>query len=191
MWTLIHMLEPAAWMLLGVSLLLALPRMAGARGGTLLKIAGVLGAIGFSALSLMVYAHGEAFLLMTATDVDPTVYAPLFEQFEVGLPMAALPSLLGRIALLLAVVGLVRAGTVPVWAALPLLVPVVMIGSSGVLPLAVGLTTAFGPAPARLLLLRPSDRRRGRSRPGRSRPGLLYTTVPPATGRGHRRAAAA
>ncbi len=145
LWAAVHLLEPAAWALMGITLLLALPRMAGRRGRGLLTTAGVLSAIGFTALALLVYAHGEAFRFMAATDVDPVVYDALFEQFEVAMPLAALPSLLGRIGLLLGTIGLVRARTVPLWAALPLVLPAVLLGSTGGLPLAVGLPLLLGP----------------------------------------------
>lgn len=144
-WTVTHLVEPFAWVLFGITLLLTLPRMAGARGGTLLKVAGVLSAIGYSAVGFIVYAHGETFRFMAATDVEPSVYGPLFEQFEQGMPLAALPSLLGRLGLLLAVIGLVRARTVPIWAALLLVPNVVLMGSVGLLPLALGIALFFGP----------------------------------------------
>lgn len=82
--------------------------MAGLGGGRLLKTAGALCAIGFISIALIVYGHGEAFRLMAQTEVEPAVYAPLFEQFENGMPLAAVPSMLGRLGLLLAVIGLVR-----------------------------------------------------------------------------------
>jgi hypothetical protein len=82
---------------------------------------------------------------MAATDVDPSTYDALFEQFEVAMPLAALPSMLGRLGLLLGAIGLVRARTVPLWAALPLFVPAVLLGSTGGLPLAVGLPLLLGP----------------------------------------------
>ena len=144
-WAAIHLLEPAAWALLGITLLLALPRMAGRRGRGLLKTAGVLSALGFTELAWLVYAHGEAFRFVAATDVDPVVHSALFEQFEVAMPLAALPSLLGRIGLLLGTIGLVRARTVPLWAALPLFVPAVLLGSTWGMPLAVGLPLLLGP----------------------------------------------
>jgi hypothetical protein len=144
-WAAIHLLEPAAWALMGITLLLVLPRMAGQRGRGLLKTAGVFSAIGFPALAMLVYAHGEAFRFMAATDVDPSTYDALFEQFEVAMPLAALPSLLGRLGLLLATIGLLRARTVPRWAALPLFVPAVLLGSTGGLPLALGLPLLLGP----------------------------------------------
>lgn len=144
-WAAVHLLEPAAWALMGTTLLLALPRMAGRRGRGLLKTAGVLVAVGFTSLAMLVHAHGEAFRHMAATDVDPSTYAALFEQFEVAMPLAALPSLLGRVGLLLATVGLVRARTLPLWAALPLAVPAVLLGSTGGLPLLVGVPLLLGP----------------------------------------------
>ena len=144
-WAVVHLLEPAAWALMGVTLLLALPRMAGRRGRGLLTSAGVASAIGFTALAMLVYGHGEAFRHMAATDVDPVVYDALFRQFEVGMPLAALPSLLGRVGLLLGTIGLVRARTVPLWAALPMVVPAVLLGSGGGLPPVVGLTLLLGP----------------------------------------------
>ena len=143
-WSVIHLLEPAAWLAIGVTLLLALPRMAGRRGRGLLTTAGVLAAIGFPSLALIVYSHGEAFAFMAATGVEPSTYDALFAQFETGFPLAALPSLLGRIGLLVAAAGLVRARTVPVWAALLLAVPAVALGAVGNLPLAVGLSVVFG-----------------------------------------------
>ena len=144
-WALVHLAEPAAWLLLGATLLLALPRLAGARGSRLLSTAGVFAAIGFSALAMLVYAHGEAFMFMAASGVEPAVYAPLFEQFESGFPLAAIPSLLGRVGLLVAAVGLIRARTLPVWAGPLLLVPAFALGSTGGLPLALGLAIVLGP----------------------------------------------
>ena len=145
MWSVIHLLEPIAWLLMGVALLLALPRMASGRGRRLLSTAAVFAAIGFPAIALIVYSHGEAILFMAATDVPASTYGPLFEQYESGFPLAALPSLLGRVGLLLAAIGLFRARTVPVWAAALLLVPALALGSTGGLPLAVGLPVLFGP----------------------------------------------
>jgi len=145
-WALIHLLEPAGWALLGLALLLALPRMAGAlgRGRGLLTTAAVACAIGFPAVSLIVYGHGEAFRAMAGTDVAAETYGPLFEQFESGMPLAALPSLLGRVGLLLAAAGLLRARTVPLWAALLLILPALAMGALGGMPLAVGLPMLFG-----------------------------------------------
>lgn len=144
-WTVTHLVEPFAWVLLGITLLLTLPRMAGRRGGALLRTAGVLSAVGYSAVGFIVYAHGETFRFMAATDVEPSVYGPLFEQYEQAMPLAALPSLLGRLGLLLAIIGLLRARTVPVWAALLLVPTVVLMGSAGFLPLALGIALFFGP----------------------------------------------
>jgi hypothetical protein len=144
-WALIHLLEPAAWLLLGLTLLLTLPRMAAGRGRRLLTTAGVFSAVGFSSLALLVYAHGEAFLFMAATDVEPSTYGPLFEQFETGFPLAALPSTFGRLGLLLAAIGLVRARSVPVWAAVLLLLPIALLGSGGSFPLPVGLALTIAP----------------------------------------------
>jgi hypothetical protein len=112
-WTFTHLVEPYAWALFGVALLLVLPRMAGAKGGRFLQVGAWMSWIGYTALAFIVYGHGETFRFMAATDVEPSVYGPLFEQFETGMPLAALPSLLGRVGLLLAVIGLVRARTVP------------------------------------------------------------------------------
>ena len=145
LWSAIHLLEPAAWMLIGITLLFALPRMASDRGRRLLTTAAVFAAIGFSSIALLVYSHGEAFLFMAATDVPASTYEPLFEQYETGFPLAALPSLLGRVGLLLAAIGLIRARTVPVWAAALLLVPAFALGSTGGLPLAIGIPALFGP----------------------------------------------
>ena len=145
LWGLIHLAEPVAYLMLGITLLLALPRMAAGRGRRLLSVGGVLAAIGFSSIALIVYGHGEAFLMMASTDVEPSVYAPLFEKFETGMPLAALPSMLGRLGLLLAAIGLLRARTVPVWAAAALFVPAFALGSTSALPLAIGLGVAFGP----------------------------------------------
>ena len=145
LWSAVHLVEPAAWLLLGVTLLLALPRMAGERGRRPLTVAGVLVAIGFPAIALIVYGHGEAFAFMASTDVAPQVYAPLFERFETAMPLAALPSLLGRLGLLVAAAGLLRARTVPVWAALALVVPALALGSTSGLPMAIGLGIVFAP----------------------------------------------
>jgi hypothetical protein len=135
--------------LFGVTLLLALPRMAGVRGGRLLKIGAVLSAIGFSSIGFIVYAHGETYRFMAQTlspgSVEPSVYGPLFERFEQAIPLAAFPSLLGRLGLLLAVIGLVRARTVPLWAAVGLLSPVVFMGTGGGLPIALALGLFFVP----------------------------------------------
>ena len=80
LWSAVHLLEPVAWMLMGVVLLLALPRLAAGRGRRLLSVAAVFAAIGFPSIALIVYSHGEAFLFMAATDVPASTYAPLFEQ---------------------------------------------------------------------------------------------------------------
>ena len=58
---------------------------------------------------------------------------------------SAIPSLLGRIGLLLAAIGLLRARTVPAWAAALLLVPAVALDSTGGLPLALGIPVLLGP----------------------------------------------
>ena len=145
LWSVIHLLEPTAWMLMGLTLLFALPRMASGRGRRLLSIAAVFAAIGFPSLALIVYGHGEAFLFMASTDVAPSVYEPLYEKFERGFPLAAIPSLLGRIGLLLAAIGLMRARTIPMWAAGLLMVPAFALGSTGGLPLAIGLPILLGP----------------------------------------------
>lgn len=145
LWSVIHLVEPVAWMLMGVTLLLALPRMAADRGRRLLSVAAVFAAIGFPAIALIVYSHGEAFLFMAATDVQASTYGPLFEQYETGFPLAALPSMLGRVGLLLAAIGLLRARTIPVWAATLLLVPAFGLGSTGGLPLAIGIPVTLGP----------------------------------------------
>jgi hypothetical protein len=60
-WALIHLLEPAGWALPGLTLLLALPRMAGVagRGRALLTAAAVACVTGFPAVSLIVYGHGR------------------------------------------------------------------------------------------------------------------------------------
>ena len=60
------------------------------------------------------------------------------------MPLAALPSLLGRVGLLLAAAGLLRARTVPLWAALLLILPALAMGALGGMPLAVGLPMLFG-----------------------------------------------
>ena len=145
LWSLIHLLEPIAWLLNGFTLLLALPRMASGRGRRLLSIAAVFAAIGFPSLALIVYSHGEAFLFMAATDVAPSTYGPLFEQYETGFPLAAIPSLFGRVGLLLAAIGLIRARTIPMWAACLVLVPAFALGSTGGLPLAIGIPVLLGP----------------------------------------------
>jgi hypothetical protein len=144
-WGLIHLLEPIAWLLMGVTLLLALPRMASGRGRRLLSIAAVFTAIGFPSIALIVYAHGEAFLHMAGTDVAPDTYGPLFEKFENGFPLAAIPSMLGRLGLLLAAIGLLRARTVPMWAAGLLVVPAFLLGSTSGLPLVLGLGVVLVP----------------------------------------------
>lgn len=144
-WGVIHLLEPIAWLLMGVTLLLALPRMASGRGRRLLSTAAVLAAIGFPSIALIVYAHGEAFLHMASTDVAPSTYTALFEKFESGFPLAAIPSLLGRLGLLLAAIGLLRARTVPMWAAGLLVVPAILLGSTGGMPLALGLGVVLVP----------------------------------------------
>jgi hypothetical protein len=145
LWSATHLLEPVAWMLMGISLLLALPRMASGRGRGLLTTAAVFAAIGFPSIALLVYSHGEAYLFMAATDVPASTYGPLFEQYGVGFPLAAIPSMLGRVGLLLAALGLFRARTVPLWGAALLLVPAFVLGSTGGLPLAVGIPVTFGP----------------------------------------------
>ena len=145
LWSVIHLLEPIAWLLMGITLLLALPRMASGRGRRLLTIAAVFAAIGFPSIALIVYSHGEAFLFMASTDVPPSTYGPLFEQYETGFPLAAIPSLLGRIGLLLAAIGLFRARTLPLWAAGLLLVPAFALGSTGGLPMAIGIPLLLGP----------------------------------------------
>jgi hypothetical protein len=144
-WTFTHLVEPYAWALFGLALLLVLPRMAGAKGGRFLRAGAWMSWVGYTALAFIVYGHGEAFRLMAATDVEPSVYAPLFEQFETGMPLAAMPSLLGRLGLLLAVIGLVRARTIPLWASLSLATPVVLMGSAGMLPAFLGMALFFGP----------------------------------------------
>jgi hypothetical protein len=146
-WTFTHLVEPYAWALLGIALLLALPRMAGptGRGRRLLGTAAWMCAVGYVSLGFIVYGHGEAYRHMAATDVEPAAYTELFDRFNEAIPLAALPSLLGRLGLLLAVIGLVRARTVPVWAAALLMGPVALMGAGGMLPMAVGLSLFFGP----------------------------------------------
>jgi hypothetical protein len=144
-WTFTHLVEPYAWALFGLALLLVLPRMAGAKGGRFLRTAAWMSWVGYTALGLMVYAHGETFRFMAATDVEPSVYAPLFDQFQTSMPLAAMPSLLGRVGLLLAVIGLIRARTVPLWVSLSLLTPVVLMGTMGFLPYWLGMALFFGP----------------------------------------------
>jgi hypothetical protein len=144
-WTFTHLVEPYAWALFGVALLLVLPRLAGAKGGRFLRIGALMSWIGYTSIGFIVYGHGETFRFMAATDVEPSVYAPLFEQFETGMPLAALPSLLGRVGLLLAVIGLIRARTVPVWTSLALLTPVLLMGTMGFLPYWLGMSLFFGP----------------------------------------------
>ena len=146
-WGAVHLLEPAAWVLLGLAMLLAMPRLAAERGRRPLVAGGVLCAVGFTSIGLIVYGHGEAFLHLSALDPEVTAgYAPLFERFETGMPLAAVPSLLSKVGLLLVAAGLVRARTVPLPVALGVVVAaVVMGGLVAGLPFGLGFVVTFGP----------------------------------------------
>ena len=148
MWTIVHLVEPFAWLLLATTLLLALPRLVadGGRGRRLVSIGSVLAFIGFVSIAFIVYSHGEAFLFMSADGVDRDAMEPLFKQFETGMPLAALPSLLSRIGLIVAGIGLLRSRTVPRWVGVLLLIaPFTMQAGSAGLPVVLSIVLFLGP----------------------------------------------
>lgn len=154
LWAATHLLEPLAWLGLGTALLLALPRLAPGRGRRLVTIGAPLAFVGYVCIAFIVYGHGEAFLHMSADGVDRTAMGPLFDIYEDGMPLAALPSLLSRLGVVVAAVGLIRARTIPLWAPLLLLAsPFTFSAGATDLPLLVSIPLAFAPLVAPLALI--------------------------------------
>lgn len=145
-WIAMHLLEPFTWLLIGITLLFALPRLAPGKGRRLAATAGVLAAIGATAIGFIVYSHGEAFVYMTNTHISHATLSPLFDQYEkTGFPLAAIPSLAYRLALVFGGIGLFRARTVPRWAAVLLAVGAVTFAVGDSVPLAASIVLAVGP----------------------------------------------
>jgi type IV secretory pathway VirB2 component (pilin) len=125
-WTVAHLLEPFAWLVLALVLLLA-ARLGTGKGTRLVQAGGVLGAIGASATALIVYGHGEAYLQMTAGGIDLETMEPLYDRFYEAMPLAAPVAMFFRLGLVLLGVGLFLTKAVPRWAAaLITLVPIIM-----------------------------------------------------------------
>lgn len=130
-WALVHMVEPFAWLLLGVVMLLVLPRLAAGRGRRLVVTGGVMCMASFGALGMLTYSHGEAYLFMSQTDTAPAVYAALYDTYLNGVPMAAPFAPLGTLGLAIAAIGLLRARTLPRWSPVLLFVTPVTMLSAG------------------------------------------------------------
>ena len=157
MWMVTHLVEPFGWLLVGATLLLALPRLAPGRGRRIVAPAALLAFVGYASMAFIVYGHGEAFLFMSTSGIDYAAMEPLFEQFESGMPLAAIPSLGAGLGVILAGIGLLRARTVPRWAASLLIVaPVVFaLFPKDVLPMAATAVIIFAPLVAGLAGLAP------------------------------------
>lgn len=119
-WMLVHLLEPAAWLVLGAVLFRLWSRAAG-RGRRLVRAGSVLAGMGASALALVVYAHGEGYLAMTTPGMDRPAMATLYTYWQDAIPLAApfIPAY--QVGLLLLAVGLLRSRAVPRWAGIALL----------------------------------------------------------------------
>lgn len=142
-WTVAHLLEPLAWLLVALVLLLA-ARLGSGKGKRLVQAGGVLGAIGAAASALIVYGHGEAYLHMTAEGMNLQTMEPLYHRFYEAMPIAGPLAMLFRVGLLLLGAGLFRTKAVPRWAAVLIgLVPLVM-GSVATAPMVVTAAVAGG-----------------------------------------------
>jgi hypothetical protein len=155
MWTIAHVLETYGWLFVGTTLLLALPRLAPDRGRRLVVTGAVLAFIGYASLAFVVYGHGEAYLVMSGEGMDPSAMTPVFEQYQDGMPLAAIPSLLARIGVLLAGIGLLFGRRLPYWVAALVTISPLLASVQPTLPLPLGLLAAFGPMTVAMIAAAP------------------------------------
>ena len=149
-WALAHVLEPAAWVALAV-VFLGIRALPLGRGRLPVRVGASLAAVGATAISMIVYAHGEAYLHMSAEGIDTGTMHDLYTRFQEEMPLVAPLSVGFQLGLLVLGVGLFRSRLVPRWAAGAVaLTPAVMAALStapvtvtalGVLPLAAALAT--------------------------------------------------
>lgn len=115
-WVLTHLVEPAAWIALAV-VFLAVRRLPATHGGLPLRAGATLAALGSAATSMIVYAHGEAYLHMTAEGVDTGAMEALYTRFQEEMPLVGPLSVAFQLGLVLLGVGIFRSRLAPRWAA--------------------------------------------------------------------------
>jgi hypothetical protein len=129
-WAIIHLLEPAAWLLVSL-VLVAASRLGAGPGRALVRVGGVLAAIGAAASALIVYGHGEAILFMTGDGMDGPAMESLYEHYHDAMPLAGPLGLAFQLGLVVLGAGLYRSRAVPRWAAMALaVVPFGLMGSA-------------------------------------------------------------
>lgn len=148
-WAMVHLLEPAAWLLLA-AVVLAAGRIPAAKGRALVRAGGVLGSVGAAAIALIVYSHGEAYLLMTGPGIERMAMEHLYSRFYEGMPLVGPLGLAFWVGMLVLGIGLYRSGSVPRWAAVLLaLTPVVNFAGESLPAVLIGLPLVGGLAGCR------------------------------------------
>lgn len=143
-WATIHLLEPAAWLLVSL-VLVAASRLGDGPGRSLIRAGGVLGAIGAASTALIVYAHGEAILFMTGNGMDRAAMESLYSHYHDAMPLAGPLGLTLHLGLFLLGVGLYRTRAVPRWASVALAVVPFTLMATGAAPAVITALVGAGP----------------------------------------------
>lgn len=129
-WAVVHLVEPIAWVLLGLSGFVLL-RLTPDKGRRLATAGALLFAIGAVGTAMLVYGHGEAYLFMTDSTVAAADMHDLYAVYHDGVPLAAPLAPLHLLGAFLLAAGLFRSGRVPAVAAFVLAVSVVVPNAIG------------------------------------------------------------
>lgn len=138
-WSLAHIAEPAAWLLMAAALALLAHCLGRGRSGGIVRAGAWLGTVGASTIALMVYSHGEAYLFMTASGIDVGAMHGLYEQYYEGMPLVGPLAMAFQLGMVVLGIGLFRSGAVPRWAAVAIgVTPALMMATGDLAPLVSG-----------------------------------------------------
>jgi hypothetical protein len=148
-WMVVHLLEPASWLLLGAVAFVA-SRIAAEKGRSLITMGGALAGLGAVSIALIVYSHGEAYLFMSSPGIDLSAMEKLYDRYYHGMPLVGPLGLAFWLGMMVLGIGLYRSGVVPRWAAILLaLAPAVNFAGKALPAVVIGLPLVGGLAGCR------------------------------------------